>query len=117
MSNNEAQPAPTASDGPAIWPIVIEYAEGIHVPDAEVRGLLVADMAERHRIGIERYGVPLQAHNGRDALVDAYQEALDLCAYLAQAYHDGTKVVSTLFRGAVRMAHEIRVMLHMRDAR
>lgn len=44
--------------------------------------LVIADMHERHRIGIERYGTPLQAGNGRDHLVDAYQEALDLVVYL-----------------------------------
>ena len=37
---------------------------------------------ERRAQGIERYGVPLQRGNGRDHLVDALQEALDLMAYL-----------------------------------
>lgn len=46
--------------------------------------LVVQDLFERKRIGTERYGTPLQANNGRDALVDAYQEALDLCCYLRQ---------------------------------
>lgn len=32
--------------------------------------------------GREKYGTDLQASNGRDHLVDAYQEALDLCCYL-----------------------------------
>lgn len=36
------------------------------------------------RLGIERYGTPVQAGNGRKALVDAYQEALDLAVYLRQ---------------------------------
>lgn len=31
---------------------------------------------------------PLQAHNGRDPLVDAYQEALDLVVYLRQAIEE-----------------------------
>ena len=43
------------------------------------------DMAARDQVGRARYGVPLQPHNGRDALRDAYEEALDLCAYLRQA--------------------------------
>ena len=47
--------------------------------------LVVGDMKDRDIIGRMRYGTPLQPHNGRDALVDAYQEALDLCAYLRQA--------------------------------
>ena len=42
-------------------------------------------MQTRDRVGRERYGTPLQPHNGRDALQDAYEEALDLAAYLKQA--------------------------------
>jgi predicted HAD superfamily Cof-like phosphohydrolase len=41
-------------------------------------------MKSRDAGGRERYGVPLQAFNGREALVDAYQEALDLVVYLRQ---------------------------------
>ena len=44
--------------------------------------LVIADMQARDHAGRERYGMPLQASNGRDHLVDAYQEALDLCCYL-----------------------------------
>ena len=46
--------------------------------------LVRADIAERDKLGRERYGTPLQAFNGRDALVDAYQEALDLVVYMRQ---------------------------------
>ena len=61
------QPAPVANDRLAVWPLVI------------------MDMVARDQVGRARYGVPLQPHNGRDALRDAYEEALDLCAYLRQA--------------------------------
>ena len=61
------QPEPVPNDRPAVWPLVI------------------MDMANRDQVGRARYGVPLQPHNGRDALRDAYEEALDLCAYLRQA--------------------------------
>lgn len=47
--------------------------------------LVIADMRERDRVGRARYGTPLQANNGRDPLIDAYQEALDLAVYLRQA--------------------------------
>jgi hypothetical protein len=67
------QPAPLPSNGP---PIV---------------DLVVADLEERKQVGIERYGMPLRANNGRDALVDAYQEALDLCMYLRQAIAERTE--------------------------
>ncbi len=46
---------------------------------------VLADMTERAAAGVQKYGTPLQTHNGRDALWDAYQEALDLSMYLRQA--------------------------------
>jgi hypothetical protein len=56
--------------------------------DRGIWDLVIADMHERDQVGRERYGTPLQAHNGRDALVDAYQEALDLVVYLRQAIEE-----------------------------
>ena len=49
-----------------------------------VQRMVIADVEARRLIGIERYGTELQAFNGRDALVDAYEEALDLVMYLRQ---------------------------------
>lgn len=46
---------------------------------------VIADIDERKAIGLERYGTLLQPHNGRDALRDAYEEAIDLAMYLKQA--------------------------------
>lgn len=53
--------------------------------------LVLKDMEDRRLRGMERYGTPLQPHNGRDALIDAYQEALDLCVYLRQAIEERGK--------------------------
>lgn len=50
-----------------------------------VTDLVIQDMRERKVEGIKRYGVALQPLNGRDALQDAYEEAMDLCQYLKQA--------------------------------
>jgi hypothetical protein len=47
-----------------------------------------ADLEARERLGIEQYGAALYSHNGRDALQDAYEEALDLCCYLRQAIEE-----------------------------
>jgi len=46
---------------------------------------VLTDMAQRAAAGVQKYGTHLQTHNGRDALWDAYQEAMDLCMYLRQA--------------------------------
>lgn len=50
-----------------------------------IQDLVVLDLVERKAQGIEKYGTVLQGDNGRDPLIDAYQEALDLCQYLRQA--------------------------------
>jgi hypothetical protein len=70
MSLVDAQPDPTPNNLPAVW------------------GLVIADMRERDATGEARYGVRLQPHNGRDALVDAYQELLDACVYMRQAIYE-----------------------------
>ena len=49
-----------------------------------VQDQVIVDIEQRKQVGIERYGTPLQAFNGRDALQDAYEEAIDLCMYLKQ---------------------------------
>ena len=51
----------------------------------DVFALVQSDLAVRARVGMAEYGVPLRAFNGRDALWDAYEEALDLAVYLRQA--------------------------------
>ena len=67
---------------------IVDQPPPVPTDQPPIVDLVVADMDERKRIGIERYGVPLQAGNGRDALVDAYQEALDLVMYLRQAIEE-----------------------------
>lgn len=52
---------------------------------AAIADLVIADILARKRVGVERYSVALQAHNGRDALLDAYEESLDQSKYLKQA--------------------------------
>jgi hypothetical protein len=47
-----------------------------------IQELVMEDMKGRLALGIERYGTGLQAHNGRDMLLDAYEEAMDLAVYL-----------------------------------
>jgi hypothetical protein len=62
----KAEPPPVQNEKPAVW------------------SLVMADMRARDEFGRAKYGTPLQPHNGRDWLADAYQEALDLCVYLRQ---------------------------------
>lgn len=68
---NGPEPMPKPSpDSPAMWDLVM------------------ADMRARDRMGTVKYGQRLAAHDGRDALRDAYQEALDLAVYLRKAMYE-----------------------------
>lgn len=77
---NTPQPAPQHSNHPAAWSLVI------------------ADMAGRDVVGSAKYGTRLRPGNGRDNLIDAYQEALDLVVYLRAAIYERDEALS---RGGV----------------
>lgn len=70
MNSNVLQPDPVPNSLPAVWDLVI------------------ADMHRRDHVGRDRYATRLQPDNGRDALIDAYQEALDLAVYLRQVIYE-----------------------------
>lgn len=53
-----------------------------------ILGMVLVDLTNRALEGKKKYGEPLKAHNGRNALWDAYQEALDLAMYLRQAIEE-----------------------------
>ena len=50
---------------------------------------LVTSTQKRAEMGKAKYGVYLTAANGRNPLVDTFQEALDQLVYLRQAIEDG----------------------------
>lgn len=80
------QPTPTSSDRPHTHDIV---AAALRATGHGVDQRIADDIDARKQLGISRYGVALQAGNGRDPLVDAYQEALDLAVYIRQAVEEG----------------------------
>jgi len=43
---------------------------------------VIKDLQDRKELGISRYGHALSAKLERDTLLDAYEEAMDLCIYL-----------------------------------
>ena len=53
--------------------------------DLLVQQILIEAFAARRELGIRKYGTPLETNNGRSALRDAWEEALDLVTYLTQA--------------------------------
>jgi len=70
LFDSNSQPKPVQNELPKIPDLVIE------------------DMRARAEFGYNKYGAYLQAFNGRDALKDAYQEAIDLVQYLRQVIYE-----------------------------
>lgn len=108
-------PPPKANGHPPSWYLVIVEAGGMD--PSPVRELVVADMRARDDEGRRKYGVPLQPFNGRDSLVDAYQEALDLSVYLRnlQVEQDDSERVRLLFYKALDLVFELRGAILARE--
>jgi hypothetical protein len=54
----------------------------------DICSLVKSDLESRMVVGERKYGERLRPHNGRDCLLDAYQEALDLAMYLRQLIYE-----------------------------
>lgn len=61
-----------------------EACPGVPAHPAELGMSIMDDLEARARMGEAKYGQRLRAHNGRDALVDLYQELLDAAVYSGQ---------------------------------
>lgn len=64
-------------------------------------------LTERAKTGIQKYGTPLQTDNGRNPLVDAFQEALDLAMYTAQYTMECKQPSSLLLNMAIEILTEV----------
>lgn len=84
----------------------------------DIQSYVIEDIEKRRELGIQRYGTPLQPHNGRDALKDAYEEALDLAMYLKQAIveRDNQEMkVCTMCGEAITYSDEYVELTTLRD--
>ena len=70
MTYNDYEPEPQHNTEPGVFDLVID------------------DLEERDELGKIRYGTRLQPNNGRDALIDLYQELLDAVVYLRQLLYE-----------------------------
>lgn len=118
MNEHREQPAPIANASPPIWDLVIRDAGNLYPDPGGFRDVfqidaLIEKMRARDALGRDRYGVPLQAGNGRDALRDAFEEAMDLVAYLRQLLSEGDARACHLYETALNLL----VHLHYRYAR
>lgn len=87
---SKPEPAPQKNEHPELWPLVIEESKEMWPEGDTCADALRQDMLDRHSFGRKKYGVGLQPFNGRNCLVDALQEALDLVVYLRQLVYEST---------------------------
>lgn len=82
------QDMPVRNDGACIQDLAIKDVMGLGAAaPLESCGrylTLAADLKARKEAGIKKYGTVLQAFNGRDAVLDLYQEYLDAIVYFKQ---------------------------------
>lgn len=69
-------------------PVTTELSE-------EICDQVIEDLKFRKKLGFEKYGTPLKSFNGRNALRDAYEEALDLVQYLKQQMVEDKRTYAT----------------------
>jgi len=62
-----------------------------HLERVGVAELVMADIEGRAKLGEKKYGERLMTFNGRSALQDAYEEALDLAMYLRQKIEEDNR--------------------------
>lgn len=97
------QPLPKINDNPFVADLLIErFQRGPEGQKALVNRTCEM-IEERKQIGIQRYGTPLQTFNGRDAVQDAVEEALDLVTYLFQAILEGKVELIEYLNNAARI--------------
>ncbi len=81
--------------------------------DLRIRGLIqvAEDIEARIRMGEKKYGTRLKSHNGRDAMLDLYQEVLDGINYSKQLVIEG-RDDDTFFNCLVELAAVVRRKLN-----
>lgn len=123
MSLVDAEPPPIPQpDLTPTWDLVIEDLRRAFTDPSGILELVIADARERDGVGRVKYGTPLTSHNGRDSLLDAYQEAQDLAVYLRNELEEGGErfrdlMLEGMYDDALAMLMRIRRLLQAKQAR
>lgn len=119
------QPQPEPSDTPGMHDLVIAditqawAATPSLVGSDEEKGILgvIEELEARKEFGLNKYGTLLQANNGRNAVRDALDEALDLAVYVKQIVTEAKlslkamAAVDRMYRDAVELSIGLKFFL------
>ena len=87
--------------------VAVEVAKDLRAVGLEN---IAEDTEARIRLGEKKYGTRLKANNGRDAMLDLYQEVLDGCNYAKQLVIEN-KDNGDLFNQLVSLAITVKARL------
>jgi hypothetical protein len=90
---NTRQPEPVPTEQSEDVGQIIQFGfAGVIESDWPDRAEIELLFQERDRFGMAKYSVPLMTHDGREPIIDALQEAMDLTKYLCKAtrHHNGS---------------------------
>lgn len=76
----------------AIHQLLIDSLEAWGVGNAEEQRVIADGLVARRELGVQKYGRPLESHNGRDAMQDCWEELLDSSVYAVQMELEGIRV-------------------------
>jgi len=100
------QQIPTAAaESTDVGLVVVQHLNHIGLPE------VARDHESRIVFGEKKYGQRLKINNGRDALLDSYQELLDSLSYLMQAHLEGKTGSLWLFERSAELCKEVKRML------
>lgn len=97
----KVQPLPTGNG----VDVAVEVAKDLR---ALALDAIAEDVEARIRLGERKYGTRLKAHNGRDAMLDAYQEILDFLNYIKQGVIEDRPGCQRLYDSAISLAREVK---------
>jgi hypothetical protein len=119
MSYNDPQPKPhkgSAEVSPRVRASLMYAANYGEFPH-DLAQRVCDDLQERIDWGTAKYGTPLEADNGRDALIDYYQEQLDALHYVGQEAIERPSDTEVMYRAnaTMRLVLHTRAVLFARD--
>lgn len=116
------QPKPITQDSPGMHDLAIadisKALDNSSIPDSELPAILgvIAELEERREFGLKKYETLLQANNGRNAVRDALDEALDLVVYMRQIIAERGVVqgmnLDNMYRNTIEFAIALKYLLN-----
>ena len=110
MKARETQPLPVGK-GKKIGSLVKADLKRLYKRGIPFAKLVSRDITARMDLGKQIYGTELRSHNGRDSVLDAYQEVLDGLNYTRQAIEEGHADLGIVYANLLSSACTIKAYM------